>query len=70
MLIAKRLWIDYAPEMGAIPTAVARGADHVCARLDNQWVIKCWLNNSWGQLGLGDTVIRSSPPSTPIDLGP
>jgi alpha-tubulin suppressor-like RCC1 family protein len=34
--------------------ALAVGDDHVCAILDNDRV-KCWGNNQYGQLGVGDT---------------
>lgn len=59
---------DTTGEMGDAMTAVnvgsnlhvievIGGASHTCARLDNGQ-IKCWGNNSSGQLGLGDTVTR------------
>jgi len=59
---------DQAGEMGdALPaidfgtgktaTAIAAGGNHTCARL-NDGSVKCWGNNTYGQLGLGDTSAR------------
>jgi alpha-tubulin suppressor-like RCC1 family protein len=42
---------------GRTALAIDTGADHVCARLDDSSV-KCWGDNSDGQLGLGDTFNR------------
>ncbi len=39
---------------GRIALAIATGAQHTCARLDNNEV-KCWGRNDYGQLGQGDT---------------
>jgi hypothetical protein len=44
--------------------AVATGRSHACALLDDHRV-KCWGDNAFGQLGLGDSVARR----TPADLG-
>lgn len=59
--------IDLGPARTA--KAVAAGYDHICAILDNGGV-KCWGDNSDGQLGYGDTTYRSKPDIQPIDLGP
>jgi hypothetical protein len=40
--------------------AVAAGRLHTCAILDDQRV-KCWGDNGYGQLGLGDTIPRWKP---------
>ncbi len=39
---------------GRSALAIAAGAGHTCAVLDNN-AVKCWGRNSYGQLGLGDT---------------
>ena len=41
---------------------MAPGEDHTCARLDDG-AIKCWGNNDFGQLGLGDKLNRSGFPA-------
>jgi alpha-tubulin suppressor-like RCC1 family protein len=49
--------------------AVSVGIDHACAILDSGQ-LTCWGGNSYGELGLGDTEIRSRPAELPeIDLG-
>ncbi|MCK6511983.1 hypothetical protein L6R29_18735 [Myxococcota bacterium] len=53
---------------GRTAKALALGASHTCALLDND-TLKCWGGNSYGQLGLADTTNRNTPPSTPVDLG-
>ena len=35
-------------------TALTAGIEHTCARLDNA-TVKCWGDNGFGQLGIGDT---------------
>jgi hypothetical protein len=42
---------------GRTATALAAGTNHTCALLDNGQV-KCWGENGFGQLGLGDTSHR------------
>jgi alpha-tubulin suppressor-like RCC1 family protein len=57
--------------LGANRTAVSvvTGATSVCALLDNGDT-KCWGNNTYGQLGLGDTLPRSNPSTLPaVSLG-
>jgi len=57
-------------DLGAGRTAVSLSASmhRTCAILDNG-TLKCWGDNVYGQLGLGDTTDRYAPPPTPIDLG-
>ena len=53
---------------------LAAGQAHTCAILDN-YTVKCWGDNSYGQLGLGDTANRGDGPNEmgdnlpPVDLG-
>lgn len=58
-----------AVNLGAGRTAVALAAsyDGVCALLDDN-TVKCWGNNVTGQLGYGDTVVRSAPSADPLPL--
>ena len=59
---------------GRTATAIASGRYHTCAILDNASV-KCWGENSAGQLGIGDTNSRGSKPNEmgdnlpTVDLG-
>lgn len=41
------------------PDSLAAGADHTCAAVAG--ALLCWGDNSKGQLGTGDTVLRRSP---------
>ncbi|MCX5789600.1 MAG: hypothetical protein NTX64_14010 [Elusimicrobia bacterium] len=62
------------PGAGRTVAAVALGKAHTCALLDDSSV-KCWGDNTSGQLGLGDTTKRGDNPGntpdtlTPVDLG-
>ena len=71
---------DGPGEMGdALPTvdlgtgrtakAIAAGASHVCAILDND-TVKCWGYNTYGALGAGDTVTRGDNPGEMGDALP
>ena len=42
---------------GSIAVSVSAGGQHTCALLDDA-TLRCWGANSFGQLGLGDTVSR------------
>ena len=59
---------------GRTATALASGARHTCALLDDHSV-KCWGDNTFGQLGLGDTNARGDDPNEmnddlpAVDLG-
>ncbi len=52
---------DALPEInlgtGRTATAIAVGAEHSCALLDN-FTVKCWGRSSYGQLGYGNTDSR------------
>ncbi|MBI4669642.1 MAG: fibronectin type III domain-containing protein [Elusimicrobia bacterium] len=47
---------------GRTATAITAGISHTCALLDNG-MVKCWGLNSYGGLGLEDTVSRGDGPS-------
>jgi len=65
--------VDLGP--GALVVQVAAGADHTCALLADGSV-RCWGSNVFGQLGLGDQIVRgpgaldmgANLPA--VDLGP
>jgi alpha-tubulin suppressor-like RCC1 family protein len=65
--------VDLGTDRHAVELAV--GGNHVCVRLDNGSV-KCWGDNSVGQLGVGDTSTRGVAPGQmgaalpAVDLGP
>jgi len=46
---------------GRTVVKMALGGQHSCALLDNG-LVKCWGENGWGQLGLGDTANRGDGP--------
>jgi hypothetical protein len=70
----------FPSDTGALPSeryralAVTAGSYHTCALLDDHRV-KCWGNNSYGQLGTGDTNQRRGAPEEmgdhlpPVELG-
>jgi alpha-tubulin suppressor-like RCC1 family protein len=47
---------------------VAAGHEHTCIILDNS-TVKCWGENTDGQLGYGDTTLRTAPDANAINLG-
>jgi alpha-tubulin suppressor-like RCC1 family protein len=58
-----------AVETGSRPgKTLAAGGDTTCVLADGG-AITCWGANDQGQLGLGDTAPRPSPPSAPVALG-
>jgi alpha-tubulin suppressor-like RCC1 family protein len=65
--------IDLGPGRTALD--LATGSGHTCAILDDH-TVKCWGNNSEGELGLGDKRQRGSKPGEmgaalpTVDLGP
>jgi alpha-tubulin suppressor-like RCC1 family protein len=52
------------PAVGNNVLSVANGGSHSCALMTDS-TVWCWGDNSFGQLGLGDTIPRSNP--TQID---
>ena len=60
-----------AVNLGGPAAEISAGIYHTCARLVNG-SIKCWGNNSFAQLGIGNTVNVGDEPSpvfTAVDLG-
>jgi alpha-tubulin suppressor-like RCC1 family protein len=57
--------------LGAGRTAVeiVGGNHHHCVLLDDQ-TVKCWGQNNYGQLGLGDTVVKGNTPGTRVEVLP
>jgi alpha-tubulin suppressor-like RCC1 family protein len=51
--------VDLGP--GAVVTAIAASGNHTCALLDDH-SIRCWGDNQYGQLGIGDTSTRGDGP--------
>jgi len=54
---------------GRTAQSLAASAWHVCAILDNR-AVKCWGDNTAGQLGLGDTMTRGDMPNQMGDTLP
>jgi RHS repeat-associated protein len=52
-----------------VPVTISAGGAHSCALLDDN-TIKCWGNNAFGQLGLGDTASRGGSPNQMGDMLP
>jgi alpha-tubulin suppressor-like RCC1 family protein len=59
--------VDLGSERQAVSIAV--GNRHACALLDDG-SLKCWGANSWGSLGLGDTMTRGALPDQMGDALP
>ncbi|WP_437724001.1 RCC1 domain-containing protein [Sorangium sp. So ce861] len=60
--------------LGGPVKALSAGSSHTCAILGDG-TVKCWGDNQFGQLGLGDTEDRGDDPGEiagllPVDLGP
>jgi alpha-tubulin suppressor-like RCC1 family protein len=55
--------------LGRTASAIAVGADHSCALLDDA-TVKCWGYNEYGQLGLGDRRNRGDDPGEMGDALP
>ena len=53
--------------IGATALAVSAGTDHTCAILNNH-TLKCWGDDSSGQLGYGNNTTLISPSANAIDL--
>ncbi|KAG2497692.1 hypothetical protein HYH03_004429 [Edaphochlamys debaryana] len=46
--------------LGLRASGIACGANHTCAVLQPGGIVKCFGDNRWGQLGVGDTVSRGT----------
>ena len=60
---------DTSVDLGLVgvagPGEIAAGEKHVCVSVSGN--VKCWGNNDFGQLGLGDTRTRGDEPG---EMGP
>jgi len=54
--------------LGRHAVAITSGGSHSCAALDDA-SMKCWGQNSYGQLGTGDTTSSSTPASAALPTG-
>ncbi|HKN49535.1 MAG TPA: Ig-like domain-containing protein, partial [Actinomycetota bacterium] len=50
---------------GITPAVIAPGAEHTCAVL-RDGTVRCWGDNTWGQLGNGSSDFTSTTPSGPV----
>ena len=48
--------------------AVSAGIKHTCAILDDN-TVHCWGDNTYGQLGMGNTTQLTAPSATAVDIG-
>ncbi|NVB42008.1 hypothetical protein G6O69_29550 [Pseudenhygromyxa sp. WMMC2535] len=55
-------------ELGGIPLSIDAGTHHTCVLLEN-YDVRCWGNNTSGQLGLGHTD-RIGDDELPVDVEP
>ena len=53
---------------GHTALAVSAGIDNTCAILDDA-TVRCWGDNTYGQLGMGNTTQLTAPSTTAVNLG-
>ena len=56
------------PHAGTAATSIALGGSHTCAIVTGNG-IKCWGKNDNGQLGIGNTVQKTSPVDVSLGAG-